>query len=419
MDIGYKKTIVSNFLALGIVQGANFILPILVMPFVIRKIGADGFGVVSVAQVVMIFLSTFSDYGFNLTGARDIAVHKGNVTRISTIFSTVLVCKMLISGISLLLLVILVAWVPVFHAHPSLYLLGFVYVIGQSLLPGWFFQGMEKMHFIAICNLASRVLFVVLIFLFIRRREDEVFFLFFLGLGNILAGVMGICFALRMFRLKFAIPLRSNIVTELRSGWQLTVSNLSINVCQYSNIFILRMFTGDLIVGYYSIAEKIFFAARQVLAIFSQAIYPQVCLLAQKGRSALWLLFRQIYLPFLVMVLGGCSATFVFAQPIIRFFIKTQDQQPVILLRMLSFAPLVVCLNIPAYQLLLTFNRRKSYLRVFTLATFLNIAANLVLVQYLQAIGTTVAILLTEGFIVVGLYMEIFRSDLYTRKSDG
>lgn len=416
MDIGYKKKVVSNFLALSIVQGANFILPVLVIPFIIRKIGADGFGAVSVAQVVMIFLSTFSDYGFNLTGARDIAIHRENAQRVSIIFSTVLSCKMLIAGLSLILLGVLVAWVPIFHAHPSLYLLGFVYVIGQTLLPSWFFQGMEKMHFIAICNLGSRVLFVVLVFVFIRRREDEIYFLFFLGLGNILAGVLGIYFAWRMFRLKFVLPLRTDIAMELRTGWQLTLSNLSINVCQYSNIFILRIFTGDLVVGYYSIAEKIFFAARQVLALFSQAIYPQVCLLAQKGRAGLYLFFKQIYLPFLMLVVAGCLGTFVFAQPVIRFFIKGQDLQPVILLRILSFAPLVVCLNIPAYQLLLALNRRRSYLRVFTLATFLNIAANLVLVQFLQAIGTAVAILLTELFIASGLYMEIFKSDLYAGK---
>ena len=52
MASGDGKKLVSNFFALGIIQGANFVLPVLVMPFVIRHIGADLFGVVSIAQVL-------------------------------------------------------------------------------------------------------------------------------------------------------------------------------------------------------------------------------------------------------------------------------------------------------------------------------------------------------------------------------
>ena len=67
MEASYKSKLFSNFIALSIVQVINLLLPLLVMPFVIARIGADGFGVIALAQVVMIFLSTIGDYGFNLT----------------------------------------------------------------------------------------------------------------------------------------------------------------------------------------------------------------------------------------------------------------------------------------------------------------------------------------------------------------
>jgi hypothetical protein len=62
-----RNRVFSNFMALGILQGANFLLPVLVIPFVIKKIGADGYGVVAVAQVVMLTFCTVTEYGFNLT----------------------------------------------------------------------------------------------------------------------------------------------------------------------------------------------------------------------------------------------------------------------------------------------------------------------------------------------------------------
>lgn len=60
-----RNRVFSNFMALGILQGTNFLLPVLVMPFVIKKIGADGYGVVAVAQAVMLIFCTVTDYGFN------------------------------------------------------------------------------------------------------------------------------------------------------------------------------------------------------------------------------------------------------------------------------------------------------------------------------------------------------------------
>ena len=177
----YRDKIFSNFFALGIVQGANFLVPLLVMPFVIKRIGVEWFGVISVAQVIMIYLATVADYGFNLTATRDISLNRDQVDTgtISKIFFTVLTTRIIISILAFALLLILVAFVPFFNAISSIYLFGFTYVLGQSLLVSWFFQGMEKMKFITFSVLLARVVFVILVFLFIREPEHAFLFLFF------------------------------------------------------------------------------------------------------------------------------------------------------------------------------------------------------------------------------------------------
>ena len=147
-------------------------------------------------------------------------------------------------------------------------MLGFTYVLGQSMLVSWFFQGKEKMHYITISTLIARLIFVLLVLLFIHRKEDGIYFLFFLGTGNIIAGIISIVLAVRFFKIRFINPQWTDIIWELKEGWQITLSNLSINTYLYSGIFILRVFTNDTIVGFYSIAERIFFAVRQVLASF-------------------------------------------------------------------------------------------------------------------------------------------------------
>ncbi len=399
-------------MALSIVQGTNFLLPLLVMPYVISRIGADGFGVIAVAQVVMIFLSTISDYGFNLTATRDIAVYKNDDSKISKIFFTVLASKLLICVALLLLLLVAAVFIPVIREHFILYALGFTYVIGQSLFVNWFFQGIEKMHYITISTLISRLVFVLLVLLFIKEKGDGKYFLFFLGIGNTIAGFVSILLAMRIFKLQFIRPLRADVLHEIKEGWQITVSNLSINTYMYCGIFILRIFTNDLIVGYYSIAERIFFAVRQVLSVFSQAVYPQVCQLSQKGKQAANTFFKQVYLPFLFVIIGGCALLFILSPWIIYIFIKDGSTLPVLLLRLLSFVPVIVCLNIPAYQLLVAFDRKKSYLMILGLATIINILANILLIKEWGAAGTALSIIITELFITAGLSRELYKNNL-------
>lgn len=413
MGAEHRKKLFSNFAALSIIQGTNFILPVLIMPVVIRRIGADHFGVISVAQVVMIFLSTLSDYGFNLTATRDISLYRSDRERVSGIFSAVLLSKLLLCAVTYGLLWILIAAVPLFREHLLLYQLGFFYVVGQSLLVSWFFQGIEKMQYITISTLCSKLLFVGLVIFFVRTPEDTPYFLFFSGIGNCVAGLFSIWLAFRVFNLQLKRPSARDITHELKDGWQITLSNLSINTYQYINILVLRFFTGDLIVGYYSVAERVFFAIRQILGIFSQAIYPHVCQLTRDGKRQVATFFKEYFLPFLGLLTLGCTLVFVCSPLIVSVLMGSRTADlTVLLLRILAFVPVIVCMNVPAYMLLLAFDRKTSYFRILSGATVINLAANLIFCRAWGPVGTTISVILTEVFVTLGLNWELYKNKL-------
>src|SRR6185503_19695798 len=215
-----------NFLSLGFIQVANFLLSLLVIPFLVSIVGPDGFGVIAVAQVLMFYLAVTTDYGFNRTAIRDIALYKDNRKKISHVFFTVLTSKFLICLLAFALLCLLVAVVPLFRQHSMLYLLAFSFVVGQVMLVNWFFQGMEKMQYMAILSLLSRLIFVALVFIFIRTKDDAALYVFFMGAGNIIAGLIGIFSVVRMYKLQYVRPTVSDVRHELKEGWQITVTNL-------------------------------------------------------------------------------------------------------------------------------------------------------------------------------------------------
>ena len=413
-SLSRRSRIFSNFMALGILQGTNFLLPVLVMPYVINKIGADGYGIVAVAQVVLLIFCTVSDYGFNLTATRALALHRDDASKNATLFFTVLAAKMIICIVLFGVLLLLITLVPFFKPHFQLYLFGFTWVLGQSLLVSWFFQGMEKMKYITIYTLLARMLFVALVFVFIRQRSDYRFFILFMGVGSLVAGILSIFQAIRLCKLPVVRPLWSDIKHELKEGWTVMLSNISINTFLSINVFILRLFTNDLIAGYYSVAEKIFLATRQIPVLFSQVIYPPVCQLLQKGKESTRSFFRSVYLPFLSLMLLAGILLFSFSSFIISFFLGQHNGNAVLLLRLFCWGPVIVCLHIPASLLLMAADQKKSYLRVLTWGTVLNVICNLLLVQVWGSVGTTVSVLLTELFITAG-----FNRELYSKKLTG
>lgn len=409
MNTYSSKKVFHNFFSLGFVQVINALLQLLVIPYVIARVGMENYGVVAVAQVVMFYLATFADYGFNLTATRDVSVHRDNPELIAGVFYRVFVSKLILCVFAFLLLLLLSAVFPFIRQHFVLYCMAFMFVPGQAAIPSWFFQGMERMQVLALLNLFSRLLFVALVFLFVKGPGDTALFLFFSGLGNLVAGIAGMLLAIRLFGLRRQPVSRTDIIRLLREGWPVTISNLSMNVIQYGNIFILRIFTNDLVAGYYGVAERIFFAIKQGLVIFSQAVYPRVCQLAGQGLTGVVSFFRRVFAPFFLVVVAGCAVVAAAAPYILHFFTKDNNSAAIFALRMFCLLIPVICLNIPGTLSLLAFNRKESYFAIYTGAAVLCIVANLLLARYFQAEGTIAAIFITEICITAGVSLAISR----------
>lgn len=406
-----RKRLFLNFSSLSIVQLSNVLLSIFIVPYVVRKIGPGEFGVIAVAQVVVIYLAVLTDYASDQTATREIAVFRNDndPLPLSKIFFSVLFSKLIVCLVCFGLFITLVILVPLFYAHMNLYMLAFVFVIGQAMLINWFFLGTEKMQFITIPALVGRIVFVLLSFLFIKQKTDSSLFLLFMGLGNIVAAAFGMMIAFRIYRLQFVWPGWMDVKHRLKNGWHITLSNLSMTTCQYIGVVILRIFSNDILVGYYSIAEKIYQSIKLMLSVFSQTVYPQTCKIIQKGLHQTISFFKQAYIPFFLLVLAGCIVVFFFSSEILYVFIGHHYQDAAFYLRMLCVALIIVCLNIPAALILLASDHKKSYLKVFALGTIVHLAGNFLLAHYYQATGTVIATIITEMFITITLYWEVYK----------
>lgn len=136
-----NSIVFKNYLYLLMIQGANFILPLITIPYLVRTIGTNKFGIVMVAQSLALFLTIVTDFGFNISATREVAMIKNNKESLSQFFFNVIFIKTILLICSFLVLLSLTIFVEKFNQESLVYLLSFGVVFGQVLFPSWFFQG--------------------------------------------------------------------------------------------------------------------------------------------------------------------------------------------------------------------------------------------------------------------------------------
>ncbi len=277
-----NKVIAKNYFFLVLLQAANYVLPLLTLPYLVRVLGAEKYGLVMFAQSLTIFFNVFVDFGFSLSGTREISLQRNNKIKLSKIFWGIVFIKVVLAITSFLAIIIIVYSFDRFNDDMDVYLLSFGMVIGQALFPVWFFQGIEKMKFITYINIFSKVVFTLLVFILIKQEGDYRLVPLFNSLGYILGGLFGLLFSLKY--VGFTKPGYMLIKDLLKDSFKLFVSNFAISLYTASNVFILGLFAGNTIVGVYSSFEKLIVAIKNGFIPMYQAIFPWLSKQPKKAR---------------------------------------------------------------------------------------------------------------------------------------
>jgi len=271
-----KKRLLSNFFSLSVLQAFTYILPLLTLPYLVRVLGIEKFGLVMFAQAFIMFFNILVDYGFNLSATREISIHRDNKEKLTEIFSSVIIIKFTLIVISFLILSIIVFSFEKFSSDWELYYLTFLWVIGQALFPIWYFQGLEKMKYITIVNITSKLIFTIAIFIFIQNETDYIIVPILNGLGFIVGGILSLWIINKNFNQSFKIQSMQIVMMHFRDSSQFFLSRVSVSIYTSSNAFVLGLFTNITIVGYYSIAEQLYKAIQGFYQPIVQVLYPYV-----------------------------------------------------------------------------------------------------------------------------------------------
>lgn len=81
-----KNKVVINTIALYGMNFAKILFPLATLPYLTRVLSLDGYGLVVYVKAIMQYFQLFIDFGFILSGTRDIVIAKKNRANITMLF---------------------------------------------------------------------------------------------------------------------------------------------------------------------------------------------------------------------------------------------------------------------------------------------------------------------------------------------
>nr|WP_263324802.1 flippase [Neobacillus sp. Marseille-Q6967] len=412
-----KKRLITNFLSLASMQGLNFILPLVTLPYLLQVVGPGKFGLISFAQALIQYFILFTDYGFNLVATKEISLNRDNKKKVSVIFSTVMVVRTILLLISLLILILLIMFVPKFQKDSIIYLFTFGMVVGNVMFPIWFFQGIEHMKVISILNIVSKLIFTIGIFVFVKNETQFLYVPILNSLGYIAIGLIGLYLVIFRYRIRVIKPSKEDIKHQLKEGWDIFVSNLVTSLYTTSNIFILGFFASNTVVGYYSSAEKVVKAISSVVGPLIQTVYPFLAkALNESKQAALNMINKIFYL--ITSVMGILSLLIgIFAEDLVNIALGPEYQATIPLLQILAGLPLILgWASVFGILTMINFDYKKELSRIYIFAGILSIILMTLLIPTFEEVGTAWNAILTEAFATLLMAIFLWKKGIHVWK---
>jgi polysaccharide transporter, PST family len=393
-----RRVVLENFLSLSTLQAINYLLPVLFLPYLIRIIGPEKFGLIAFAQACMQYFIILTDYGFSLSATREIAIAKEQPARIKEIFSAVLATKIILAAVSFLILSAILRFVPRFSQNHLVYVYSFGTVIGNTLFPLWYFQGTERMKYITILNVIGGIIFAIGIFVFVDGPSDYLLIPLLYSLVSMATGIAGLYIAFRKFNIGFSFQRYADIKQQLKAGWNIFSSSVAINAYTSTRIFAVGLLTSNTITGYYSIAERIAGIIQTFpLASFSQALFPRLTKIYLHNRKKAFRMMKKIQTFTTTCFLISLPVAYAFASWIVMLIAGKPYPDAVITLRLLILSILFIGANAFKVQYLLVCGRTADYALIHVTMAAIGMPLIFVFIRYFSFVGAASATILIEG----------------------
>ena len=392
-------------------KGLSVVFPLVTVSYISRVLGAAGIGEVSSAQNLATYFSMAAALGIPSYGVRAIAQSKRDENSCNKTFSELFTIN--------LISIFFIALINPFNINDiehdntrenqcqcRIRIINLKTECGNQIYNGCYNGGYG---YIMIRSFVIKIVSLLLLFIFVRKKSDLVAYAFILCFGSIGNYVLNFINLKRYVKLSFCnISLKKHI----RPIMTFFVSVIAIEIYSLLDVSMLTVMSNATSIGYYSNSTKIVKAAANTLTGISAVLMPRFSyLFSEDNKSEIKKLSRQfLNVTFLISVPCCCGIILV-ADQIVEVLFGVEFLPAISTIRILSILIVLMPLSGGVFcQLLLTAGKEKCYLACVLIGTVVNAVLNYLLIPTFTQNGAAIASVVAEFTVSISMIVATRRT---------
>lgn len=401
-----------NIFSLFILQGSNYFITFLTLPYLTRVLGVEGFGIYSLTLSIAQYFVILIDFGFNLSASKRIAEHQDDPEYISKVFFETIYAKSILCLISIVGIIIF-ASLNAYSVIRSELIYTVIMLIGTVLMPIWFFQGIEKLSVVTKLMVFSRLALLPLFFIFVRSDADVKYAIIIQSSLSLFAGLIAIIYIYKQNLIKAVNFTSLKIVHTLKDSFPIFIAALSNSLYTMSTTVIIGIFSNVYEVSIFTAADRMKGAILGVFLILGNAFYPRINSLLVNNKDQAYSLIRKIFYWQGALCTAIIIFVIIFSKSITQ--IMFGDEYSVVSDLLILFSPvyfLVLQSAVLGNYILLTHGHKKAYTILPMASAIIHIPLCAYLASKYGAWGGIISIVTAETFTLILLILILKRKKL-------
>lgn len=382
-----------------IYQVLTVITPLIVTPYVSRKLGADNLGIYSYTYSIAYYFLMFAMLGVANYGNRTIAAVNDSTEHRSRVFWEIYSFQLLMALVMTVLyvfyLIFLCEYEPLISSLQ-------IFCVTMSFVDiSWLFFGIEDAKPVVIKNTIIKLVTLFGVFAFVKSKNDLWIYTILLTGGQFL-GSCSMWFSLKSKTI-FVKPKISGVVDHIIPNVTLFIPVIAVSVYKTMDKIMLGWITSESQVGFYTNAESLINAPLGFIIAVGTVMLPRITNLLSKGeieKSVEY--FRQ---SLKITMCFSCATGFgiiAVARTFVPIYYGDGFEACVFLLQGQAIVMIILAwANVVRTQFLLPHKHDKQYILSIVSGAGINVLLNCFLIPKYQAAGALIATLFAEGTVCI------------------
>lgn len=401
-----SKSIKSNYIFNLLNSVSQLLFPLITFPYASRIMMADGIGQVQFFNSIVSYISLFTCLGIPMYAIREIAKVRSDMKQMSTTTIEILLLHAILTVLGYVAVAIICMTVSDVQTDIPLFLILSATIFFTAIGCEWFYQGIEDFKYVAIRGLIVKIISIALLFLFVRTKEDILWYGAYTVFG-VLGGNIFNFLRLRKYVDRKIVNIHNlHPLRHLKPAIHIFVFNVITSIYLQLNTVLLGFLKDVAAVGYFTAATKLMSITMSVSGSLGSVMMPRASnLIAENKMSDFKSVIQKSY-DFIIAISIPLTIGLIFTSKSAVLLLSGDGFYPAIL------ASQIVAINIISIGISSVMGMQILYpmgkINIVILCTFLgaitNVIVNILLIPHYGHYGTAAAFAMTEFVVTVSMY---------------